>query len=47
VLTATCAVPPPLQLFSFWFNRDPNAPDGGEMVLGGIDEAHFTGDHTW
>ncbi|GFR41721.1 hypothetical protein Agub_g2472 [Astrephomene gubernaculifera] len=34
-------------LFSFWLNRDPDAPVGGELVLGGVDPAHFTGDHTW
>eukprot|EP00198_Chlamydomonas_reinhardtii_P002995 XP_001692331.1 pepsin-type aspartyl protease [Chlamydomonas reinhardtii] len=34
-------------VFSFWLNRDPNAPNGGELVLGGIDPTHFTGEHTW
>ncbi|KAG2452196.1 hypothetical protein HYH02_003227 [Chlamydomonas schloesseri] len=34
-------------VFSFWLNRDPAAPNGGELVLGGIDEAHFSGEHTW
>ena len=24
----------------------PGAP-GGELVLGGVDERHFTGKHTW
>lgn len=34
-------------VFSFWLNRDPDAQSGGEMVLGGVDPAHFTGEHTW
>ena len=27
--------------------RDPNAPNGGELVLGGIDPSHVAGEHTW
>jgi hypothetical protein len=34
-------------VFSFWLNRDADASVGGEMVLGGINPAHFTGEHTW
>jgi hypothetical protein len=34
-------------VFSFWLNRDPNSKDGGELLLGGINPAHFTGEHTW
>jgi len=34
-------------VFSFWMNRDPNSHDGGELVLGGMDDAHYSGDHTW
>lgn len=34
-------------VFSFWLNRDPDAPSGGELVLGGMDEAHFKGEHVW
>lgn len=34
-------------LFSFWLNRDPNAVIGGELLLGGVDEAHYIGEHTW
>lgn len=34
-------------VFSFWLNRDPDAPRGGELVLGGMDEAHFKGEHVW
>jgi len=32
-------------VFSFWINRGTG--DGGEMVLGGVDPAHFVGEHTW
>lgn len=34
-------------LFSFWLNRDPDSKDGGELLLGGINPAHFSGEHTW
>lgn len=34
-------------VFSFWLNRDPDAAVGGELVLGGMDPAHFVGQHTW
>jgi len=34
-------------VFSFWLNRDPNAPNGGELVLGGVDPKHFRGEHLW
>ncbi|KIZ01760.1 cathepsin D, partial [Monoraphidium neglectum] len=27
--------------------KDPNSKNGGELVLGGVDPAHFTGEHTW
>lgn len=34
-------------LFSFYLNRDLEDAEGGELVLGGVDPAHFVGQHTW
>lgn len=34
-------------LFAFWLNRDAGAGEGGELTLGGMDEAHYTGDISW
>ncbi|GBF97742.1 lysosomal aspartic protease [Raphidocelis subcapitata] len=45
LLAASGVLPEPV--FSFWLNRDPSSREGGELVLGGVDPAHFTGEHTW
>lgn len=35
------------KVFSLWFNNDPMAEVGGEIVFGGVDKRHFRGDHTY
>ncbi|KAJ6384725.1 hypothetical protein OIU78_027919 [Salix suchowensis] len=35
------------EVFSFWLNRNPEAKEGGELVLGGVDPKHFKGKHTF
>jgi len=34
-------------LFSFWLNRTANGEPGGEIVFGGMNDAHYIGDHTY
>ncbi|CAN0900952.1 Aspartic proteinase A1 [Linum grandiflorum] len=34
-------------VFSFWFNRNADEEQGGELVFGGVDPNHFVGEHTY
>lgn len=34
-------------VFSFWFNRNSDEDEGGELVFGGVDPKHFKGEHTY
>ncbi|KAF7113235.1 hypothetical protein RHSIM_RhsimUnG0146600 [Rhododendron simsii] len=35
------------QVFSIWLNTNPKSEVGGEIVFGGVDWRHFSGDHTF
>lgn len=34
-------------VFSFWFNRNADEEEGGEIVFGGVDPDHFKDEHTY
>lgn len=34
-------------VFSFWFNRNADEGEGGEIVFGGVDSNHYKGNHTY
>ncbi|XP_028267251.1 napsin-A [Parambassis ranga] len=42
--TAMAAKLLPQNIFSFYISRDPKAPVGGELVLGGTDPQYYSGD---
>ncbi|CAH8381592.1 unnamed protein product [Eruca vesicaria subsp. sativa] len=34
-------------IFSYWLNPNPEEPEGGQIVFGGVDINHFKGEHTY
>lgn len=34
-------------IFSFWLNRHADDANGGELIFGGMDANHYTGEHTY
>ncbi|XP_078431333.1 aspartic proteinase A1-like [Wolffia australiana] len=34
-------------IFSFWFNRNADDEEGGQLIFGGVDPDHFIGNHTY
>ncbi len=49
-MIAQQVIPATNQLFAFWLNRTEGSgkhPTGGELTLGGVDPAHFSGTINW
>lgn len=34
-------------MFSFWFNRNADEEEGGQIVFGGVDSNHYKGEHVY